>query len=86
MNREAVAEQQRLALGQIRADVLFKARWDFRIRHCDKNHVGLLYCLTGFKNLEAALLCNRCGFGAGVEADDDLHAALFEIERVGVAL
>ncbi len=83
---EAVGEEQRLALFQVRRDVRVIYGGNAGIGHGDKDHVGALDGLGGIEDLEALFLRDRAGLAAGVKADDDFDAAVLEIERVGVAL
>ena len=86
MNGEAVAEEQGFPLGQIGSDILPVNRGNLGVRHGNKDDVGLLDRVGRVENREAFLLGYRAAFAARVEADDDLHAAFFEVEGVGVAL
>jgi hypothetical protein len=86
MHGEAVGEEQGLALGEVRRDVLFVNRRDHRVRSGDEDHVGRLDGIRGVHDLEAELLGDFAGFRFLVEADDDLEAAVLEVEGVGVAL
>ena len=86
VDRKAMGEQQGLALGEVRQDVLHV---DVRLLHVgqsDHDHVGATDRLGGIDDLEAVLLGDGAGLGARVEADDDLAAAVLEVQRVGVAL
>ena len=86
MNREPVREEQRLALAQVRLDVLLVNRRDRDVGHGDENHVGLLDRLGGVVNLETEFLRGRNRFAAGIKANDDLDAAFLQVQRVGMAL
>ena len=79
MNREAVGEKECLALGQVRLNVLLVNGGDGDVGHRDENDVGFLHRLGGVVNLEAMFPGGGDRLAAGVKADDDLHAALFEI-------
>ena len=86
MNRKSVREQQRFALGQIRRDVLLVSLRLLGVRQRHKNHVRLLHRFAGGDDLKSFFPRDRDGLAAFVKADDDLEAAVLEIERVGVAL
>ena len=86
MNRKAVREQQRFALGQVRRDVLFVSRGLLRVRQRDQDHIRAPNGFGGGHHFKALFLRDRDGFAALVKADDDLATAVFEVERVGVAL
>ena len=83
---EAVGEEERLALCEVRRDVRVIHGGDLRIGHGDENHVRPLDRFGGIDDLEAFFLGYRAGLAAGVKADDDLDPAVLEVERVGVAL
>jgi hypothetical protein len=86
VNGEAVGKEESLPPGQVRADIAVIDIGDLRIRHGDEDDIAALDGLGGIDDLEAFLLGHRAGFAARVEADDDLDAAILEIERMGVAL
>ena len=83
---EAVAEHERLALGEVRADVRGIDRGLLHVRQADHDDVGAADGLGGVIDLEAVLLGDGAGLRARVEADDDLAAALLQVDRMGVAL
>ena len=83
---ETVGEQQRFTLGEVGRDVLVVNRRNHGVRSGDENHVGSLDGLGGVHDLEAELLGDFTGLRLRVEADDDLEAAVLEVERVGMAL
>ena len=83
---EPVAEEQRLALTQVRRDVLLVAGGLLGVGQRDHDDVGALHGLGGRDDFEALFAGDRDGLGAFVEADDDVAAAVLEVQRVGVAL
>ena len=86
MNREAVREQQRFTGAQIRLDVFLITRGLLGVRQRDHDDVGAFDGLGGGDDFKALFLRDGNGLAAFVKADDDLEAAVFEVERVGVAL
>jgi hypothetical protein len=86
VNGETVAEEQRLALGQVWLDVLVEDIGDLGVRNGDEDDVGLFHGFSGVIDLEALFFSHRAALAAGIEADDDFDAALFEVQGVGVAL
>ena len=86
VNGEAVGEEQGLALGEVRRDVLFVNGRNHGVWGGDENHVGSLDRFGGVHDLEAELLGNFAGLRLRIEADDDLEATVLEVECVGVAL
>ena len=86
MDGEAVAEEQRLALGQVGADVLLETGGLLGVRQRDEDHVCAAHRFRRGDDFKALFLGHGDGLGAFVEADDHVHAALLEVERVGVAL
>jgi hypothetical protein len=86
MDGKAVAEKEGFRCGQMRRNLLFVNRGYFRVRHGDKNNVGLFDRLGRVENREALLFGHRAALAARVKTDDNLHAAFFEVEGVGVAL
>ena len=86
MNRETVREHQCLALGQIRLDVLLVALGLLGIGQRDHDDVGAFDGFGGGDDFKAFFLRDGDGLAAFVKADEDLKAAVLEVERVGVAL
>ena len=86
MDGEAVAEDERLALGKVRADVLFKGRRLLGVGDGHEDHVRLFHGLAGVENLEAFFRGNRARLRAGIQPDDDFDARFLEVQRVRVAL
>jgi len=83
---EAMAEEQGLAGLEVRGNVLLVDRGDDEVGDGHHDDVRLLHGFGRVKNLEAELLGDRAALALGVEADDDLDAALLEIEGMGVSL
>jgi len=86
MDGETVAEQQTVALAQIRGDVLFIHRGDFQIRYGHKDDIRPANCLGRGENLEAMLFCDGDRLAAFVQADVDADSAVLEVERVCMPL
>ena len=87
MDAEAVAEEERTCpCVRFGRDVLLVDAGLLHVGQADHDDVGAAHGLGGVENLEAVLLGDRAGLGAGIEADDDLAAAVLQVERVGVAL
>lgn len=80
-------EEQALALGEVGEDVLLV---DSGLLHVP----GRPTMMTSARRTASAvsrtskplLLGDGAGLGTGIQADDDLAAAVLEVERVGVAL
>ena len=83
---EAVGEHQHIALLHIGRDLLVIDIGGDLVRHQHHHDVGGLRGLGHFHHGQAGLL----GFGPAcavlAQADDDLHAALLQVLRVGMAL
>ena len=58
----------------------------FGVGQRDEDDVGALHGFGGVEDFKAFFLRDGDGFAAFVKADDDVAAAFFEVERVGVAL
>ncbi len=87
MDREAVAEEQRLALGEVRLDVLLVGGRLLGVGQRDEDHVARGCTASAVsKTSKPFSSATVTRFAAGIEADDDLDAAVLEVERVGVAL
>ena len=56
------------------------------VGQADHDDIGAAHGLGGLEDLEAVLLGDGLGLRAGIEADDDLAAAVLQVERMGVAL
>jgi len=86
MDREAVAEEEGVPGMEIGGDILLIDLGDDEVGDSHHDHIGLLDCLGGVKNLEAELLGDLTAFALWVKSDDDLDAALLEVEGMGVSL
>ena len=86
VHRETVRENDGLALGEVREDVALIDRCLLHVRQADHNDIGEANRLRRIKNREAMLLRYGAGLRTRIEADDDLAAAVLQIERMGVAL
>jgi len=86
VDREAVAEEESVTRVEIWGDILLIDLRDCEIGNSHKDHVGLLDCIGRVKNLETEFLGDSSALALGVEADDDLDAALLEVEGMGVSL
>jgi hypothetical protein len=86
MDIEAVAEGEVLALGEPRLDLLVVDLGAHLVRHEHHDDVGLAGSLGGVENRQPLLdrLVARGAFGA--ESHAHIHAAVAQVERVGVAL
>ena len=83
---EAVSESQRAAFLQVRRDLALVDVGLLLVRNQDHRDVRLLDGLGHRQNLQAVGLRRRLGLRALIEADDDVHAAVLQVQRVGVAL
>ncbi len=79
-------EQQGLARCQVRRDVFPVSGGLFRVRQGNKNNVGAANGFGRGDHLEPFFPRDPDGFAAFVKADDDPATAVFEVERVGMAL
>ncbi len=86
VDSETVAEQERLAIGEIVADVGLIDLGRGGVRHCKKDDIGAFDRLRIADDFEALRLGGRPGRAAFVEADDDVLAAVLQVEGMGVAL
>ncbi len=86
VNGEAVGEKEGLSWGEVRGDIGLIHFGDDGVRDSDHDDVGFFDGFGGVEHFEAAFGSGGAAFGAGVEADDDLDAAFFEVEGVSVAL
>ena len=86
VDREAVAEEQRLAGGQVGGDVLFISGRLLGVRQRDHDDISALYRLGAGEHFEAFFTGYLDGLGTFVEADDDVASGFLEVQRVGVAL
>ena len=86
MDREAVAEEQRLARGQVGSDVLLVGSRLLGVRQRDHDDFGALDCLGTGEHFEALFPGYFDRLRSLVETDDDVASGLLEVERVGVAL
>ena len=83
---QAVGENDGLALGEVREDVALIDRRLLHVRQADHDDVGKADRLRRIKHFEAMLRRDGAGLRTWIEADDDLAAAVLQIERMGVAL
>ena len=85
-NVETVSEEQRIAFGEIRRDVGVIHRLLFGVRKKNHDHVSPL---GGISNRHHG---KSFGFSFGLrgrtltQTHDDVHAGVFEVERMGMAL
>lgn len=86
MDIEAVRKRERLALGQVGFDALFiQFRLSFVIDkdHDDVRRFRRFRCRHDF---QACLFRFRPGFAAVIQSDDDVYAALVQVQRMRVSL
>ena len=86
MNGETVRKQQRFAGVQVRRHVPLVSRRLFRVRQRHENHIAPTHRCGGADHFKSLFLRDRNGFAAFIKADDDVHPAVFEVQRMGVAL
>ncbi len=84
MNAEAVREEERFALGQIRRDVLLVGGGLLRVGEPDQDHVGTPHGLGGIIHRKSILLGDLAALAAGIQANDDFAPAVLEIQGMGV--
>jgi hypothetical protein len=84
---EAVGEHQRGALLDVGGfDVVLVDGGDLLVGQQDHDDVGGLHGVGHFGDLQAGLLDLGPGGAALAQADHDLHAAVVQVLRVGMAL
>ena len=86
MDRKAVAEKERLALGQIGLDVFRVSGGLLGVGQSDKNDVCAAHCFRRVEYFKPTLLSDFAGMAFGIKTDDDVHAGFLEIQRVCVSL
>ena len=83
---EAVREHQQLAGPQVRGDVGVVDGLLGRVRHEDHHDVRGLDRVRDVRHAQAGLFRQRTALRPRGEPDDDVHARLMQVQRVGVAL
>ena len=86
MNVEAVRKRERFALGQVGENALFINFRLFLVGRQDHDDIGFFGRFRGGHHFEPRFFRDRPGFASFIEADHDVHAAVFKVERVRVAL
>ena len=86
VNIEAVGEHQSLTLGHVRRDFARVQIALDMIRDQDHHHIGGLRGVGGGKNLEPGRFRLGRALASFVQSNHYVHAAIAQIERVGVAL
>jgi hypothetical protein len=83
---EAVAEHQHLALGQMLMDVRLVDLLLLLIRDQDHDDVAPRGCFRDGHHAQAGVLRLLHGLARRRQADDDVHAAVLQVQRVRVPL
>ena len=83
---ETVAEEQGLALGQVRFDVLFVNGGLLRVRQSEENDIRTADGFVGVDDFETLLFCDLARLAGRVKADDDLRTRILQVESVRVPL
>src|SRR5271163_666052 len=86
MDIEAMAEGEVLAPGHVRRDLVLVDIARHLVRHEDHDDVGFFGGLSGFKDAKTLLGGLVPGGAALAQADTDVHAAVAQVEGVGVTL
>ena len=86
VNAEAVRKEQRFALGEIRRDVLLVGGRLLGVGNADHDHVGKPHGLGGVIHRKPVLFGDLAALAAGIQANDDLAAAVLEIQGMSVTL
>ena len=86
MNVEAVGKSQRAAFLEVRRDLALVNVGLLLVRNQDHRDVRLLDGLGHRQDLQAVGLRRRLGLRALIKADDDVHAAVLQVQRMGMAL
>ena len=86
VNREAVCKAQRLTCGKIRFDIsLIHIRLALVVNE-DHNDVSILRRVRSSHNLQAGRFCFCPALGAVVQTDNDIHAALMQVQCMRMTL
>jgi hypothetical protein len=86
MDGEAVAEEEGLALGEVRLDVGLVNATDFGVGNGDEDDVAQLHGFGGVIDFEAFFFGDFAALAAGIQTDDDIGAAFLEVKGVCMAL
>ena len=77
VNRETMAEKQRLAISEMFFDVRLVDRSDLRIRSSNEYHVCSFHCIRCVHHVETVIGRDCTGFRTGIKTDDDFYATVF---------
>jgi hypothetical protein len=83
---EAMGEHQHVASFEVWRDVLLVDRWLRRVGRQDHDHVGFLRRFANGLHRKPGRLGLGLTLAAFLQADAHVHAALLQVERVGVPL
>jgi hypothetical protein len=86
VNAETVGKEKGLPGSQIRGDILLVGGRLFGIRNSHHDHVGKADRLSGVMDRKSIVLGHLAALAAWIQANDDLAAAVFKIEGMGVTL
>ena len=86
MNVEAVGKCERGAFLQIRGDFVFVNVRLLLVRNENHRNIGSFNRVRNAENFQALTFSDGFGFGAFVQPDDDINAAVFQIQRVRMPL
>ena len=86
MHVEAVGKGERRAFFDIGFNFVAVGGGDGFVRQQHHDHIGLCHGIAGFGHFQAGVFRFFPACAAFAQADDDFHAAVVEVERVGVAL
>lgn len=86
MDIEAVSESEGAAVFQVRSNFFCVDISLFFVRNQDHCNIGFFYGFRNGFNFKASCLGFGDGFAAFIQTDDDIDAAVFEVQRMGVAL
>ena len=86
MNVETVSESEGAAVFQVGSDFFCVDVSLFFVRNQDHRDIGFFNGFRNGFNFKAGCLGFGDGFAAFIQADDDVDAAVFEVQRMSVAL
>ena len=83
---EAVSKSKSAAVFQVRSDFICIDVSLFFVRNQDHRDICVFYSFRNGFNFKAGFFGFSDGFAAFIQADDDVDAAVFEVQRMGMAL
>ncbi len=81
-----MGKKERLARSQIRSDFFFIDGGHLGVGQREKDDVAAPDRVGRFENFETISFCTNARFASAIKADDDLHPAIAQVERMCVSL